>query len=348
MLAPGVVMSSAEGISQEERDSFTFGGQRARPRKGIERKMLEDQTYLKPPGSCLTKYPDAGVNVAVECCERCNIFVLDPCAQVQVSECTDCRIIIGPCAGPVLIFDCIGCTIAVAGKQIRLRDCSGCSLRTYAPTQECIVIETSKNLQFGAWDVAYAGLAAQFKRVGWAAQATTTNFWDAIYDFSPSAAGPKNWQPLAGVDGAGRWCELEIVPDGLSAGVVVERRSDTPSGQGCECPSAAQDGALYTAQWFAAEGAAASAASEQAADAEASAAAKATATSTADVGITLGGEPKPARAATGGGGGGGGGIVGMLRALCTRLLGGGKPAAYPAVSGATGSAKPTTQVCAIS
>ena len=66
----------------DEKDTFKFGGVRARPRKKIERKLLAGATYLKPPGSCLSKVP--GAAVAVECCERCFIYVLDPCEQVLI------------------------------------------------------------------------------------------------------------------------------------------------------------------------------------------------------------------------------------------------------------------------
>jgi hypothetical protein len=122
-------------ISQEEKGSFNWGGQRARPRKGIERSLLADKTFLKPPGSCMSKWPKLGVGIDIECCERCNIYILDACEQVQISECVRCRIVIGPCVGSVMIFDCVDCTVAVAAKQVRLRDCSGCELRSYAPTE---------------------------------------------------------------------------------------------------------------------------------------------------------------------------------------------------------------------
>ena len=154
-------------ITDDEKKSFTFGGQRARPRKGIEAKPVVGETYLKAPGSCATKWPSLGVAVTVECCNRSNIYVLDRCEQVQISECVGCRIIIGPCPSSVMIFDCVDCTIAVAAKQVRLRDCANCELRTFAPTSDSVVIETSKGLRFGAWDVAYPGLSSQFQACKW-------------------------------------------------------------------------------------------------------------------------------------------------------------------------------------
>jgi hypothetical protein len=154
-------------MDADEKASFNFGGTRARPRKGIERQMLSGVTYLKPPGSCLTRWPGVGITVQVECLENSSVYVLDPCEQVQVSECENCRIVIGPCVGSALLFDCIGCTIAVAAKQTRLRDCVDCELRTFSPTSESVVIETSKKLRFGCWDIAYAGLAAQMQTSKW-------------------------------------------------------------------------------------------------------------------------------------------------------------------------------------
>ncbi len=66
-------------MDDAERTSFAYGGQRARPRKGIERKMLSGVTYLKPPGSCLTRWPGKGVTIEVECLEKSSVYVLDPC-----------------------------------------------------------------------------------------------------------------------------------------------------------------------------------------------------------------------------------------------------------------------------
>ena len=53
--------------------------------------------------------------------------------QVQISDCKNCRVIVGPCAGSVFFMDCTGCRITAAAKQIRVRDCVDCELRTFAP-----------------------------------------------------------------------------------------------------------------------------------------------------------------------------------------------------------------------
>ena len=95
---------TTEGPSPEELASYNWGGQRARPRKGIEAKFLKNETYLKPPVSCGTKYPGKSISVNVECCESCEIYILDVCEQVQVADCVDCRIVVGPCGGSVFLL----------------------------------------------------------------------------------------------------------------------------------------------------------------------------------------------------------------------------------------------------
>ncbi len=234
-------------VSAEEAASFRWGGTRARPRKKIEANWLKEQTYLKPPGSCKTKFPSQGISVEVECCEKCNIYVLDPCDQVQIADCVDCRIVVGPCVGSVFLLDCKRCTFSIAAVQLRLRDVYDSTLSVFAPTDECVVLEASDRLQIGAWDVAYPGLAAQFGTAKWAPGAH--NFCDRIYDFSPPEAGQQpHWTKLA-AHADGRWCELKLSPEGLCGGTVVETRSAAPTVAGCECPCAASDGVTYDAPW---------------------------------------------------------------------------------------------------
>ena len=230
----------------DELASFKFGGTRARPRKGIEGKTVRNETYLKPPGSCGSKWTKQGVSISVQCCEECEIFVLDVTSQVQISDCTDCRIVIGPCTGSVMLLDCIGCTVSVAAQQVRLRDCRVTELRAFAPTDESIIIETSSIVRFRAWDVAYPQLTAQFRAAGWLG---VDNNWDKVYDFSPPEPGePANWELVDDKEQAeARWSELAVAPQGLSGGAVTEVRTATPTGHpGCECPCAAADGTTYT------------------------------------------------------------------------------------------------------
>ena len=46
----------------------------------------------------------------MECCEDCEIFILDNTEQVQISECKNCRVVVGPCIGSVFLLECTGCT----------------------------------------------------------------------------------------------------------------------------------------------------------------------------------------------------------------------------------------------
>ena len=54
-------------MDADEKASFAYGGQRASKRKGIERSLLNGVTYLKPPGSCHTKWPPSASSAATRC-----------------------------------------------------------------------------------------------------------------------------------------------------------------------------------------------------------------------------------------------------------------------------------------
>lgn len=125
----------------EEIASFRWGGVRARPRKKIKGKTLTGATYLKPPGSLGSRWPGLGISIEIECCDDCQIYILDKTEQVQVADCKNCRVVVGPCVGSVFFMDCVGCTFSVAAKQIRVRDVTSSELRIYAPTHECAVVE---------------------------------------------------------------------------------------------------------------------------------------------------------------------------------------------------------------
>lgn len=266
-------------MSDEEKGSFRFGGQRARPRKNIAGSTLSGEVYVKPPGSCLSRWPEAGINVEVECCKDCQIYVLDPCERVQISECVGCRIVVGPCIGSLMIFDCTNCKITVAATQIRLRDTQDCDLRVFAPTKECVVIETSKRLRIGGWDVAYPALAAHFAMAQWAPNAH--NYCDTVYDFSPPPGGGLNWSAI-GADPGGRWCQLNIdSTEGLCGGRVTETRADAPTVPSCECPCASPDGTLFDAPWYSALAAATAATKDAAATKDVAATKDAAATAAA-------------------------------------------------------------------
>ena len=336
-------MAEANKPTAEEIASLRFGGTRARPRKGIEAVTVTGKTFLKPPGSCLTRWPGLGVAVEVECCADCHIYVLDPTERVQISECKNCRIVVGPCVGSLMLFDCTDCTVAIAASQVRLRDCFDCELRVFAPSSESVVIETCKRLTIGGWDVAYPGLSAHFATARW--QPNATNHSSSVYDFSPPEGGGKNWSPV-GVDAKGRWCELKIeATEGLAGGTVTEHRAHEPSVDGCECPCAAPDGTLYEATWYST-----AAAVQEAASAEAAASAAKAAVPSSSPPATN------SRAASEAGTEGGflRRAIGWLSSAMRRLSGGSKSATHTGeidvlVQGeAGGKGGKTTQVCIVS
>ena len=208
--------------------------------------------YLKPPGSCAARWPKLSIAIEVECCDSCMIYILDTCAQVQIADCKNCRIVVAPCAGSVFLLDCVNCRVSVATKQLRLRDMKGCELRTFAPTHESSIIETSSDLHFGCWDIAYKGLQEQVTTLGWE---STTNHWQQVYDFSPATAGsPPNWALMSEADQeTTRWCELAVHPEGIAGGTVDEVCGAQPSLPGSECPFAAADGTQFIAEWYSPE-----------------------------------------------------------------------------------------------
>lgn len=279
--AASAVSSAA---SDAEAASFTFGGTPARPRKTIEGTLVSGATFLKPPGSCLSKVP--GAAVTLECCEQCQLYVLDPCEQVMCFELLSCRIVVGPCVGSVVFSKCVDCTITAAARETRLSDCFNCEVRAtpraqsqwtpmvrcraapvlrgrrtdlwpsstrvawqvrvYAPTRKCVALDSCAGLRFGAWDVAYQGLAKQWASVApkWM-EADARNYWDTLNEVGLVKGAKPCYSLLSGVHPAGRWCQLTIAPEGLNGGTVTETRSNTPSVEGCECPVAAQDGKKF-------------------------------------------------------------------------------------------------------
>jgi len=229
----------------DEKSSFIWGGTRARPRKKITRQLKSGAIFLKPPGSCLSKFP--GACVTVECCENCSIYVLDPCEQVILSECFGCRIVVGPCVGSVMLTDCTDCTVTVAAKETRMAACSKCEVRVYAPTRKCVRIEDCTGLRFGAWDVAYPGLTQQFVTVCQKLRiAEPRNYWNVIMDGTPAKPGSlPNYEWLPPAHPQGRWCQLALEPTGFNGGTVTETRGNLGKVAGCECPVPSQDGSRF-------------------------------------------------------------------------------------------------------
>ena len=146
----------------------------------------------------------------------------------------------------MFIVDSKNCTISVAAKELRLREVADSTVRSYTP-EKAVVVESCKELRFGAWEVAYPGLAAQFAAAGFDPKA---KFWNKIFSVGPKGA-PKNYvllplnYGLLQEKGLTRWSELKIAPEGLCGGTVAETKGGMGSIVGCECPCTSADGKAY-------------------------------------------------------------------------------------------------------
>ena len=87
-------------MSAEELASFEFKGVRARPRKKIEYAPIKHATYLKPPGSCNSRWghTSKSVSISVECVEESKVYILDATEQISIAECSKTRCVVGPFA----------------------------------------------------------------------------------------------------------------------------------------------------------------------------------------------------------------------------------------------------------
>ena len=220
------VVSSSQAISlqppammpdEEEKASFRFCGVRARPRKKIAAAPRTEEVYLKPPGSCKGRWPEIEVNVEVDSCHSCSIYILDVTAQVQISDCRDCRIVVGPCSGSVFLLDCTNCVISAAARQVRLRNVSSSKVRTFVPQAEAFIVESCEALQIASWEVHYEGLDLQFELAGFSS--TPNNNWKKVYDFTADKSTDKQvYEEEVGVQQS----NLSIFPQGMCGGTVEE------------------------------------------------------------------------------------------------------------------------------
>ena len=241
-----VRMAAESDPSEEDIASWTFGGQRPRPRKNIPMIQLENKVYTKPQASLKTKFKHSSIAIDLYCCKHSTLCVLDATDQVHISDCEQCTVVIGPCTGSVFIQNCKDSTFHIAAKQTRLRDVYNSTLSVFAPNPEAVVLESSHDISIRAFGVAYEHLAAQFQLVGW--EAGQVNHWDKIYDFTPPAAGEESHYQLMSVEQQAkeRWIELQVLTDGT----VSEKVSADASTFGCECPCLAADETKYEAPWY--------------------------------------------------------------------------------------------------
>ena len=91
----------------------------------------------------------------------------------MIDRCHDTTFFIGPIKGSVFFRDCTNCTISVACSQFRCRDLTDSTVYLYAANDP--VIESSNNLRFGPYNLAYPKLDEHAKAAGLRAE---ENKWD--------------------------------------------------------------------------------------------------------------------------------------------------------------------------
>ncbi len=145
------------------------------------------ETIVRLPGSV------AGQALVIEDCSNCRIFLFDHSAALTIDECENCTFFIGPCESSVFIRTVKNSRFMVAAQQIRLRDCSSLLVSSFISAGQP-VIETSKDIKFGCFDLNYFGLAQQFHSAG---LSEWNSDWSKIHDFSAKLNEPTgNWEFL--------------------------------------------------------------------------------------------------------------------------------------------------------
>ena len=83
------------------------------------------------------------------------------------------------------------CNFTIAAKQLRVRDCSNCSIHLYVKTEP--VIETSIGLKFAPFNVEPSKVLKEANLLDENGQ-LLENKWDKVFDFSNSTGGSKNFE----------------------------------------------------------------------------------------------------------------------------------------------------------
>lgn len=176
------MMKQDGGIGQSslDFDSFRKNYARLNPYSIMERQ--NEVIIRKPRALC-------GQMVQLDGLEDCQVYICDTSAQVMIDYCKRCTVLLGPCKSAVFVRNCEDCCLWVAGQQLRTRDCQRCTFHLYAKTAP--IIETSEELSFGPWAARYPKCISHFENASFD---SNRNFWNAIYDFSPSKTGTSNWR----------------------------------------------------------------------------------------------------------------------------------------------------------
>jgi len=168
------------GQSSLDFDNFRKNYARMNPFSIMER---QNEVIIRKPGAL------CGQMAVLDGLEDCQVYICDTSAQIMMDYCKRCTVLLGPCQSSVFVRNCEDCCLWVAAQQLRTRDCQRCTFHMYAKTAP--IIETSQEMSFGPWAACYPKCVSQFEKVSFD---PTRNFWNAIYDFTPSKTGTCNWR----------------------------------------------------------------------------------------------------------------------------------------------------------
>ncbi|KAG7391684.1 hypothetical protein PHYPSEUDO_003758 [Phytophthora pseudosyringae] len=159
-----------------------------------------NETLMKLPGQI------EGQPFDVSDLEGCTVLLLDHINQVQIDNLSNCRVFVGPSSESVFVRNCTNCVFTIACKQLRTRDCMGCSIYLYSLTDP--IIETSQQMTFAPFNGAYCGIERNFVD---AHLEPTNNHWSQLYDFNDPDKTGVNWRILKQEEEAAPWV-VDIEP----------------------------------------------------------------------------------------------------------------------------------------
>ncbi|KAF4034398.1 Tubulin binding cofactor C domain-containing protein [Phytophthora infestans] len=160
----------------------------------------KDETLMKLPGQI------EGQPFDVSDLEGCTVMLLDHINQVQIDNLANCRVFVGPSSESVFVRNCSNCVFTIACKQLRTRDCSGCSIYLYSLTDP--IIETSQQMTFAPFNGAYCGIERNFTD---ARLEPANNHWSQLYDFNDPNKTGANWRILQQEEEVAPWV-IDIEP----------------------------------------------------------------------------------------------------------------------------------------
>ena len=140
-----------------------------------------DFMFADKTGEVLTKLPGQinGIDFHIRNLTDCTVYLLDWTATIMVDNCKNTTFIIGPVKGSINLRDCYDCIVSVACSQFRCRELHNSSVYLYVLSEPGI--ESSTNLKFAPYNVAYPKLEEHAAAVGFD---LNVNKWNLIHDFT--------------------------------------------------------------------------------------------------------------------------------------------------------------------